>query len=181
MFTMPSANILEFQGMRPKLGRNVLVASGAQLIGDLEIGDESSIWFNVTIRADVQRIRIGARTNVQDNTVIHVTHDTGPTTIGSDVTIGHGAVIHACTIEDLCLIGMGSIILDGAVIPTGSFVAAGALVTPGKTFPKGSMIMGSPARATRSLTPAEHEGLKASMTHYLKTARAYMPTAQRRG
>jgi carbonic anhydrase/acetyltransferase-like protein (isoleucine patch superfamily) len=177
MFTLPQANIISFRGQKPRLAPNVFVASGAQLIGDLEIGEDSSVWFNVTIRADVQRIRIGARTNIQDNTVIHVTHGTGPTTIGSDVTIGHGAVIHACTVEDLCLIGMGAILLDGAVIPRESFVAAGALVTPGKTFPPGSMIMGSPAKAVRSLTAEEKAGLKKSALHYVETTKAYTTSA----
>jgi carbonic anhydrase/acetyltransferase-like protein (isoleucine patch superfamily) len=142
------------------------------------MGSESSVWFNTVIRADVQPIRIGARTNVQDNTTIHVTAADGPCFIGKDVTIGHGAVIHACTIEDLCLIGMGSVILDKVVIGHGSMVGAGSVVTPGKVFPPRSLIVGSPARVVRTLTDAEYAGLTASAQHYVEIARAYFGQAQ---
>lgn len=170
---MPDSSILPYKGKKPQLGKNTFVASGARLIGDLIAGEDCSFWFNVTVRGDCNFIRIGARVNVQDNTVIHVTHTTGPTHIGSDVTIGHGAVIHACTIGDFCLIGMGAIILDGAVIPPNSFVAAGALIAPGKTFPPGYLIKGSPAVAARPLTPAELEGIKKSVQYYLDYKKGY--------
>lgn len=166
--------IFEHHGLSPRLGKSVFIAPGARVIGEVEIGDEASIWFNTVIRGDVHWIKIGARTNIQDNTTIHVTEGKASTTIGSDVTIGHGVIVHGCTIENLCLIGMGAIILDGAIIRQGSFVAAGALVTPGKDFPPGSMIMGSPAKAVRSLTPQESAGLVASAKHYIETARSYM-------
>lgn len=180
MYQLPGSHILPFGGKTPKIGKNVLVASGAQLIGDLEIGDESSIWFNVVVRGDVHRIRIGARTNVQDNTTVHVTEGQSPCIIGSDVTIGHNAIVHACTVEDLCLIGMGAVVLDKAVIREGSLVGAGALVTQGKEFPPRSLIIGSPAKAVRQLTDEELAGLRESAGHYVTTARGYFPVAAKR-
>src|SRR5262245_38589218 len=134
VFVMDGATVLAYGGKKPVLGAGVFVAAGAHVIGDLEIGAESSVWFNTVVRADCHWIRIGARTNIQDNSVVHVTAETGPTTVGSDVTIGHNAIIHGCTIEDLCLIGMGAIVMDHAVIGRGSLVAAGALVPPGKKY-----------------------------------------------
>ncbi len=170
---MDGSQILTWKNKKPDLGKNVFVASGARVIGDVVAGNDTNIWFNVVIRGDVNTIRIGFRTNIQDNSVVHVTRGSGPTNIGSDVTIGHSAVIHACTIEDNCLIGMGAVILDGAVICKNSLVAAGSVVTPGKTFPEGSMIMGSPAKAVRSLTPDEINGLQVSADHYVELARTY--------
>jgi len=167
------STIMPYRGKSPKLASNVFVAPGARLIGDLEIGADSSVWFNVVIRADVHHIRIGARTNIQDNSTLHVTSGVAPCIIGDDVTIGHNAIVHACTVEDLCLIGMGAVILDEAVIKKGSFVGAGALVTPGKTFPENSLIIGAPAKAVRTLTPAEREGLVESAKHYVATAAHY--------
>lgn len=174
MFVMPNASIIPYKGTLPKLGKGCFVATGAQLIGDLVAGEDSSFWFNVVVRGDCNYIRIGSRTNIQDNTVIHVTHTTGPTHIGSDITIGHGAVIHACTIDDESLIGMGAIILDGAHIPKNSFVAAGALVSPGKSFPSGYLIKGAPAVAARPLTDAEINSIKQSVKYYLDYKAGYM-------
>ena len=168
------ASLLPFAGKLPKLGARVFVADGARLIGDLEIGDDSSIWFNTVIRADVHSIRIGARTNIQDNTTIHVTAARAATTIGADVTVGHGAIIHGCTVGDGCLIGMGAILLDHAVIGPGSMVGAGSLVTQGKTFPPGSLIMGSPAKVVRSLSAEEQAQLFTSARHYVETAGRYL-------
>ena len=173
MRLLPHATILTYRGQRPHLGHDVLVASGAQLIGALTIGTESSVWFNTVIRADVQPITIGARTNVQDNSTLHVTAKDGPCHIGNDVTIGHGVVIHACTIEDLCLIGMGSVILDKAVIGHGSIVGAGSVVTQGKKFPPRSMIIGSPARVVRQLTVEEYDTLRDSARHYVEVSKQY--------
>jgi carbonic anhydrase/acetyltransferase-like protein (isoleucine patch superfamily) len=173
MYQMPLSTVIPFRGKQPKLAARVLVTSGVHVIGDVEIGEDSSLWFNTVVRGDVQSIRIGARTNVQDNTTVHVTTGTGPCSIGSDVTIGHNAIIHACTIEDRCLIGMGAIILDGARIQADSMVGAGALVTQGKTFPPGSLIIGSPAKAVRLLTEEEKAGLLESAEHYVDTARGY--------
>lgn len=176
MYRMPNANILPFKDKFPSLAGGVLVASGAQLIGDLNVGRDSSFWFNVVVRADVHSIRIGERTNIQDNSTIHVTAGEAACIIGSDVTIGHNAILHACTVEDLCLVGMGAIILDKAIIRKGSIVGAGALVTQGKEFPPKSLIIGSPARAIRTVTDEEYQSLIQSAQHYVETARAYRTT-----
>ena len=172
-YQMPHANVLPYKGRRPRLADGVFIASGAQLIGDLEAGPESSFWFNVVARGDVHHIRVGARTNIQDGSVLHVTSGRAPCLIGDDVTVGHAAIVHACTVEDLCLIGMGAIILDEALIRTGSIVGAGALVTQGKEFPPFSLIVGSPAKAVRTLTDAERQSLQDSARHYVETAREY--------
>jgi carbonic anhydrase/acetyltransferase-like protein (isoleucine patch superfamily) len=173
MIIMPNASIIKWCGYQPKLGSNVFLASGAAVIGQVELGDDVSVWFNTVIRGDVNTISIGSRTNIQDNTTVHVTSKYGPTRIGSDVTIGHNAVIHACTIEDECLIGMGSTILDGAVIRSRCFIAAGSVVTPGKEMPSGMMVMGSPAKPVRPLTPDELLFLKRSAKDYVETAQSY--------
>src|SRR6478672_195471 len=138
MYLMPGSTLLPYKGKRPTLGQGVFVASGAHIIGDTEIGEQSSIWFNVVIRGDCNYIRIGKRTNIQDGTVIHVTNTYFPTFIGDDVTIGHGAVLHGCRIGNLCLIGMGATVMDNVTIPDRCFVAAGSLVPPGKTFNPGT-------------------------------------------
>lgn len=170
---LPNSNILPYLGTMPKLGRQVLVGSGASIIGNVEIGELSSIWFNVVIRGDVQKISIGSRTNVQDNTTVHVTSPRGNTTIGDDVTIGHNCIIHACQIHDRSLIGMGSIVLDGAVVESECFIAAGSVVTPGKVMPSGMMCVGSPAKPVRPLRPEEIAFLKQSALDYVKTALKY--------
>lgn len=175
MYLMPDSSLLPYKGKSPLLAKGVFVAAGARLIGDLEIGEESSVWFNVTIRADCHYIRIGKRTNVQDNTVIHVTNSLYPTNIGDDVTIGHSAVLHGCEIKSMTLIGMGAVIMDGAVIPENSIVAAGSLVTPGKTFPPGHLIKGSPAKAVRELSKEELKSLEQSVTYYLEYKSHYVP------
>lgn len=161
-------------GKRPVLGKGVFVAENAAIIGDVVIGDESSIWYATTVRGDVMPIRIGARTSIQDNTVIHVTSDYAGTDIGDDCTIGHSAIIHACTVESFCLIGMGSILLDGARIGTGSLVGAGALVTPGTNIPPGSLVIGSPAKVKRPLNDKEREQIRYGAAHYVELARAYI-------
>ena len=141
--------------MSPRLDPTVWLAPSADIIGDVTIGEHSSVWFATVVRGDVHWIRIGAYTNVQDGSVLHVTNGRSPLAIGSRVTIGHKVCLHGCTIEDDCLIGMGAVILDDAVIGSGSVVAAGALVTPGKKFPPNSLIMGSPAKVVRTLTEEE--------------------------
>jgi carbonic anhydrase/acetyltransferase-like protein (isoleucine patch superfamily) len=168
------ATIRAHDGKRPELGRGVFLAETCAVIGDVVIGDESSIWYGTVVRGDVMPIRIGARTSIQDNTVVHVTSERFGTTIGSDCTVGHGAIIHACTVEDLCLIGMGSIILDGAVIGRGSLVGAGALVTPGTLIPPGSLVIGSPANAKRPLNDKEREQLTYGAQHYVELTRRYL-------
>lgn len=142
-------------GKDPKISPTAWVARSADVLGDVTLGEHVSVWFNAVVRGDVNHVVIGDYTNVQDGTVIHVTHGGLPTIIGKRVTIGHKALLHACTVGDDCLIGMGAILLDGAEIGEGSVVAAGALVTSGKKFPPGSMIMGSPAKVVRALRPEE--------------------------
>lgn len=142
-------------GKTPKISTSAWVAPSADVMGDVTLGEHVSVWFGAVIRGDVNDILIGDYTNVQDGTVIHVTHGGCNTVVGKRVTIGHKALIHACTIGDDCLIGMGSILLDGVEVGSGSVVAAGALLTPGKKYPPNSMIMGYPAKAVRQISAEE--------------------------
>jgi carbonic anhydrase/acetyltransferase-like protein (isoleucine patch superfamily) len=174
----PDITILPYKGKSPIVHPTVYLAQGVRLIGDLEIGQQSSIWFNAVIRGDVNYIRIGERTNVQDNSVIHVTHLGKPTIIGNDVTIGHQCMIHACMIKDLCLIGMGSIVMDGVEIREGSIVGAGSIVTQNKTFPPNSLIMGAPAKFIRHLNEEESKKLAHSAVHYVNVASFYLDLPQ---
>lgn len=151
-----------FRSVLPTVHESAFVDQSAQVIGDVHIGAESSVWMNVVIRGDVHYIRIGARTNIQDGTIVHVMRDTHPTVVGGEVTIGHGAVVHGCTIEDRCLIGMSAILLNGCRVGTGSIVAAGSLLPEGLVVPPGSLVIGSPARVRRQLTEKE----QASITWY---------------
>lgn len=169
-----AATIRPFAGKRPVIGRGVFLAETSTVIGDVEIGEESSIWYGTVVRGDMMPIRIGARTSVQDNTVVHITGGKYGTSIGSDCTIGHGAIIHACTIEDSCLIGMGSIILDGVRIGSGSLVGAGALVTPGTDIPPNSLVLGSPAKVKRELDDKEREQIRYGAAHYVELTRVYL-------
>ena len=165
----------------PSVGDRVYVDPAASVIGDVVLGDDVSIWPATVVRGDVNFIRIGARTNIQDGCVVHVSHD-GPhaklggfaTVIGEDVTIGHKAIIHACRIEDAVLIGMGAIVLDGAIVKKHGFVGAGALVTPGKVVGEGEMWLGNPARKVRMLTDAEIEALYYSAGHYVRLKDHYL-------
>lgn len=161
-------------GKRPLIATNTFLAENCAVIGDVEIGQESSIWYSVTVRGDVMPIRIGDRTSIQDGTVVHVTSGRYGTMIGSDCTVGHGAIIHACTVEDICLIGMGSIILDGAVIGRGSLVGAGALVTPGTIIPPNSLVIGSPAKVKRPVNEKEREQIEYGAAHYVELTRVYL-------
>jgi carbonic anhydrase/acetyltransferase-like protein (isoleucine patch superfamily) len=169
-----AATVRTFAGKRPALGRGVFLAETASVIGDVVIGDESSIWYGTVVRGDVMPIRIGARTSIQDNTVIHVTSDVSGRIIGDDCTVGHSAIVHACTVEDFCLIGMGSILLDGARIGRGSLVGAGALVTPGTHIPPGSLVVGSPAKVKRPLNDKERVQIEYGARHYVELARRYL-------
>lgn len=150
--------ILDWQGQSPKFGDDVFIAPNATVIGDVVLGSRSSIWFQAVVRGDVNWIKIGEDTNVQDGAVLHVTNKTHPLTIGDRVTIGHKACLHGCTLNDNCLIGIGAIILDGAVIGKNSLVGAGALVPPGKEYPDNSVIVGSPAKVVRKITDKEWDG-----------------------
>ena len=140
-----------YRGQMPRVHASVFIDDSAQVIGDVEIGEESSVWMCVVMRGDVNRIRIGARTNIQDGTIVHVMKDTHPTIIGNDVTVGHAAVVHGCTIEDRCLIGRGAILLNGVVVGSGSIVAAGTLLPEGTVIPPRSLVMGAPGKVRRTL------------------------------
>ena len=165
--------IYEFLGRSPRFDESVFVAPSADIIGDVTVGTDSSIWFNVTIRGDVNYISIGDRSNVQDNVCIHVMNQTGPTVIGNEVTVGHGAIIHGCTVNDRVLVGMNVTILDEAVIESDVIIAAGSLVPPGKTLESGYMYMGSPAKATRKLTEEELASIPKYSENYVRYSRAY--------
>ena len=168
------ATIRSFDGHTPRVGRGAFLAETCAVIGDVEIGDESSIWYSTVVRGDVMPIRIGARTSLQDGAVVHVTAGRYGATIGSDCTVGHAAIIHACVVEDHCLIGMGATLLDGAVIGRGSLVGAGALVTPGTVIPPGSLVIGSPARVKRAVNDKEREQIEYGAAHYVELSRRYL-------
>jgi len=170
-----------FKNISPSIGKNTWVAPSADVIGEVACGEDCSIWFGCVIRGDVNYIKIGARTNIQDLSMIHVTHykkedksDGSPTIIGNDVTVGHRVMLHGCTIEDACLIGMSATILDDAVISKESIVGAGALVTKGKVFPPRSLIIGSPAKVVRELTDDEVAELYASAKRYVAFKEDYL-------
>ena len=160
----------------PRVHPTAYIDESAQVIGDVEIGEESSVWMAVVIRGDLHRIRIGRRSNVQDGTVVHVMKETHATTIGDEVTIGHAAVIHGCTIEDRCLIGMGAILLNGAHVGRDSIVAAGSLVVEGMEIPARSLVMGSPAKVKRSLTDADVAAIQTYADRYVQYRLDYMGT-----
>jgi carbonic anhydrase/acetyltransferase-like protein (isoleucine patch superfamily) len=172
--------IRRYKNFVPKLGDRVYIDSFALVLGQVQIGDDASIWPFVAARGDVHKIVIGARSNIQDNSVLHVTHD-GPYTpggspllIGSDVTVGHGATLHACTIEDACLIGMGAVVLDRAYVGKHSLIAAGSVLSPGKIVESGSMWRGNPARFVRKLSDVEIESLYYSAKNYVKLKDEYL-------
>jgi carbonic anhydrase/acetyltransferase-like protein (isoleucine patch superfamily) len=165
--------IIPYKGIKPKIDPSVFIAEGTQIIGDVEIGRDSSVWFNTVIRGDVHYIRIGERTNIQDNCVLHVTHDTYPLVIGSDVTVGHGAILHSATIKDRCLIGMGAKVLDNATVGPYALVAAGALVLEHFEVPEGALVAGVPARIKRMLTEEEREQIVQSARNYVGYVKTY--------
>ena len=174
--------ILPYKGKWPSIGKDVFIAPNATVIGDVAIGDQSSVWFNCLVRGDDHWIRIGARTNIQDGTIVHISKGTSPTTIGSDITIGHGAIIHGCVLEDKCLIGIGAIVLDGVVVETGSVVAAGAVVPPGKRVKSGEVWAGCPAKPIRAVRPEDLKYIDEDAvlycelaSDYLKMRRAFVP------
>lgn len=144
-----------YQGVRPRLGERVYVAPSAHIGGQIEVGDDVSFWFHTAARGDVNSIRIGSRSNVQDGSVLHVTHERYPLTIGESVVIGHSAVVHGCVLEDGALVGIGARVLDGAVVERGAQIGAGAVVPPGMRVPAGSLVLGVPARVVRQLSTEE--------------------------
>ncbi|HXT39224.1 MAG TPA: gamma carbonic anhydrase family protein [Candidatus Angelobacter sp.] len=154
---------------KPVIGRNVYIAQGAVVIGDVTIGDNSSVWYNAVLRGDINRIVVGHHTNIQDNAVLHLADDY-PCLVGNHVTVGHSAIVHACRIEDEVLIGMGATILDGAVVGAQSLVGAHALVTQRTVVPPGSLVVGSPAKVVRPLTDRERAELRISAEKYAKNA-----------
>ena len=174
--------ILPYRDYQPQVGQGGWVAPNATLIGDAILGEDVSLWFGVVVRGDVHRIRIGARTNIQDLCLLHITQHAGelrddadghPTIIGSDCTVGHRVILHGCTVGDLCLIGMGAIILDGAEIGRESIVGAGSVVTPGKKFPPRSLIMGTPAKVVREVGEAQVLEMQASWRRYVELKNEY--------
>jgi carbonic anhydrase/acetyltransferase-like protein (isoleucine patch superfamily) len=160
--------VLGYQGVRPRLGERVYVAPNAYVGGQVEAGDDVSFWFHAVARGDVNSIRIGSRTNVQDGSVLHVSYETHSLVIGNDVVIGHSAVVHGCTVEDGALIGIGARVLDGAVIESGAQVGAGAVVPPGMRVPAASLALGVPARVVRSLAESELEANAAIAARYVE-------------
>jgi carbonic anhydrase/acetyltransferase-like protein (isoleucine patch superfamily) len=163
-----------FKTIEPTVDPTAFVDQSAQVIGDVTIGAESSVWMNVVMRGDVHRIRLGRRSNIQDGTIVHVMRDTHPTTIGDEVTIGHGAIIHGCTIGDRVLIGMGAIVLNGAVIGDDVIVAAGSLVTEGSVIPPRSLVMGRPAAVRRPLTDADLASILSYAENYVGYRKDYV-------
>ena len=159
-------SLIKYKGKVPQVGERVFLAEGACLVGDVSVGDDSSVFYNAVLRADLAEIKIGKRTNIQDNVCIHVSTGVG-VNIGDEVTVGHGAVLHGCTIEDNVLIGMGAILMDGSHIKKNCIIGAGALVTHGKEFPEGSLVMGAPAHVVRALTTDELKNVKIGVEHYL--------------
>lgn len=164
-----------FQGIIPTLGASAFVEETAVVVGDVVLGAESSVWFLSVVRGDVNSIRIGSRTNIQDLCVLHVTHDTHPLIIGDEVTVGHHVVLHGCTIKDRVLVGMGAILMDGVVIGEECVIGAGALITEGTVVPPGSLVLGSPGRVKRSVTDEERAWIRQSAANYVRYASEHRP------
>ena len=173
--------ILQHKGRTPEIDATAYLAPGSCVIGDVSIGENTSLWFNVVVRGDVNSICIGSNTNIQDGSVIHVTLDTHPTVIGNNVSVGHNVTLHGCTIHDKCLIGIGAKVLDGAVVGESSLVAAGSLVSPGTEIPPRSLVMGCPARIKRSLTDAECADMHAIAERYVRYKDEYRNDVKRIG
>ena len=176
-----AATLLPYRGILPRLGPRVFIAPGASVIGDVEIGTESSIWFGCVVRGDVNVVRIGERTNIQDGTVIHVAKEGQGTFIGSDITIGHMALLHACRLEDGAFVGMRATIMDDALVERGAMVAAGALITPGKRVRRGELWAGTPAKKVRELTDGDRHALGKLAPHYVALAADYLDAAGTEG
>ena len=163
-----------YRGIIPTIAPSAFIEDTAVVIGDVVIGSESSVWFHAVIRGDVHFIRIGHRTNIQDLCLLHVTHDTHPLTLGDDITVGHHAVLHGCTVHDRVLIGMGAIIMDEVVIEEDCIIGAGALITERVHIPPKSLVMGSPAKVKRMLTDTEVQWIKESAANYIRYAEQYV-------
>jgi carbonic anhydrase/acetyltransferase-like protein (isoleucine patch superfamily) len=163
-----------FRGVAPRVHPTAFVDESAQIIGDVEIGEESGVWMGAVLRGDIHVIRVGKRTNIQDGTVVHVMSGSHPTTIGDSVTIGHGAIVHGCTIEGRCLIGMGAILLNGVHVGSGSIVAAGTLLVEGMKVPPQSLVMGNPGKVKRLLTQAEVADIQQYADRYVQYRLDYL-------
>lgn len=166
--------ITTYKGVSPQIAESAFIAPGAQIIGDVHIGEHSSVWFNCVLRGDCYYIRIGEHTNIQDATIIHVTNGRFATIIGDRVTVGHSVALHGCTVKDRSLIGIGAIVLDDVTIGEESFIAAGSLVTPGTVIPPRSMVMGSPARVRREVTDEEVARIDQHWQHYIEYKNQYI-------
>ena len=174
LFCDMDAKVLKWKDKTPVVGEGVFLAEGSFVIGDVEIGDYSSVWFNAVVRGDVNYVRIGSKTSIQDCAACHCTRRLYPLIVGSEVTVGHSAVLHACTIDDGCLIGMGAVVLDDAHIGECSIIAAGSVVPPGAKIPPRTMAVGSPAKPKRPVTDEELEYIREGMENYVKLAQSYM-------
>ncbi|GAB4126107.1 MAG: gamma carbonic anhydrase family protein [Rhodothalassiaceae bacterium] len=172
--------ILPFMGKMPRIAENAFIAPGARVIGDVEIGPMASVWFNCVLRGDVNSIRVGARSNIQDGSIVHVSRRTHPTHIGADVLIGHMATIHGCTLMDRSFVGLGAVVMDGAVIEEEGMLAAGALLSPGKTVRSGELWVGRPARLVRTLAPEERAHFLEGASGYAELAAIYLDEARAR-
>ena len=170
-----------YHGVMPKVHPTAFVEASAQVIGDVELGEDASVWFNAVIRGDVNYIRIGRGTNIQDGTVIHVNRRGSPTVLEEFVTVGHGARLHGCHIKSHCLIGIGAIVLDGVVLEEECLVAAGSLVAPGTSVPRGSVLMGSPAKVRRQVTGEDLELIRRSARNYIELKDQYRAEGRRDG
>ena len=166
-------NILKYENLEPTIGNDVYIAPGAFVIGAVSLGDNSNIWFNTVLRGDIEKIKVGKFTNIQDNSTVHVMGDC-PAIIGDYVTVGHGAIVHGCTVGDNCLIGMGAILLGYCEIGENCIIAAGTFITERKKIPPNSMVMGSPGKVVRQLTPAEVEAIRKSALNYSEVAAKYL-------
>lgn len=173
--------LMTFQSHTPQLASGVFVTEDAVVLGQVNIGAHSSVWYGCVVRGDVNTVTIGERTNIQDRTVVHVTSERFPTTVGHGVTVGHAAILHGCTVGDDVLVGMGAILLDDVEVLPGSVVAAGSVLPPGKRYPQGVLIMGSPARVVREVRSEEREQIKESATHYMALAEAHRGAVRRVG
>ncbi len=171
--TGKNASIITYKGMTPKIHSSVFLCEGVRIIGDVEIGKDSSVWYNTVIRGDIHYIKIGERTNIQDQSMIHVTNNLFPTNIGNGVLVGHSVTLHGTTLKDNCMIGIGAIVLDGSVVSSNSIVAAGALVKENYSVPEGVLVAGVPAKIIRDLTLDEIEKIKMMVDRYIAYVAEY--------
>ncbi len=174
------AVIKPYRGVFPKIHPTVYLSENVYVIGDVEIGEDSSVWFGSVIRGDVNYIRIGRRTNIQDNSVVHVTHETHPTVVGDNVTVGHRVILHGCTLGNNILVGMGAVIMDGVEIEDYVIVGAGALIPPGKKIPSGVLVIGVPAKVVRDLKPEEIKLIEESAENYVRYKNEYLSSQHHR-